>query len=91
MSHSNWLQNQTLACDLSSKTLYELKNKKKPNLAGIQEFRAVAYVNDLKAGKLNARAKPGHFIGYDSKSKGYRIHWPKKRSIMVERNVVQQG
>ena len=29
----------------------------------------------------------GHFIGYDIESKGYRIYWPTKRTISVERNV----
>ena len=47
-----------------------------------------AYVKDLTAGKLDARAKKGHFVGYDSKSKGYRIYWPEKRLITVERNIV---
>jgi Reverse transcriptase (RNA-dependent DNA polymerase) len=65
-----------------------MKNKRKPNLAGIQEFGVAAYVKDLKAGKLDARAKKGQFIGYDSESKRYRIYWPEKRSVTVERNVV---
>src|SRR6202040_839207 len=30
----------------------------------------------------------GHFVGYDSESKGYRIYWPTKWSVSVERNVV---
>ena len=63
-------------------------HKKKPYLAGIQEFGATAYVKDLKAGKLDAHAKVGWFVGYDSKSKGFRIYWPGKRSVMVEHNVV---
>ena len=60
-------------------------HKKKPNLHGIQEFGAAAYVKDLNTGKLDARAKKGHFVGYNSKSKGYRIYWPEKRSITVKR------
>ena len=55
---------------------------------GIHEFRAAAYMKDLVAGKLDARAKKGHFVGYDSESKGYQIHWPEKCLIMVKRNVV---
>jgi hypothetical protein len=30
----------------------------------------------------------GRFVRYDSESKGYRIYWPGKRSVSVERNVV---
>ena len=80
--------NRTPAQALDGKTPYEMKNKKKPHLAGIQEFGVAAYVRDLKAGKLDARAKAGRFVGYDSESKGYRIYWPGKRSITVERNIV---
>jgi hypothetical protein len=65
-----------------------MKNKRKPNLAGIQEFGVAAYVKDLKAGKLDAQAKKGRFVGYDSESKKYRIYWPEKRSVTVERNVI---
>ena len=43
---------------------------------------------DLNAGKLDPRARVCHFVGYDSESKGYRIYWPQKKSISVERDVV---
>lgn len=42
-------------------------------LGNIQEFGAAAYVKDPKAGKLDARAKVGRFVGYDMESKGFRI------------------
>ena len=45
-------------------------------------------MKDLKAGKLDTRAKEGQFAGYDSESKGYRIYWPEKRLITVKHNVV---
>ena len=35
---------------LEGKTPYEMINKRKPHLGGIQEFGAAAYVKDLKAG-----------------------------------------
>ena len=65
-----------------------MKNRKKPYLGGIQEFRVAAYVKDLKAKKLDPWAKMGRFVGYDSESKGYWIYWPGKCSVTVERNVV---
>ena len=88
MKHSTWLQDQTPARALNGKTPYEMGNNKKPHLGGIQEFGAAAYAKDLAAGKLDTRAKKGRFVGYDSESKGYRIYWPEKRSITVERNMV---
>jgi hypothetical protein len=88
MKHTTWLQNRTPARALDGKTPYEMRHKKKPYLGGIQEFGVAAYVKDLKAGKLDSRAQVGRFVGYDSESKGYRIYWPGKRSVTVERNVV---
>jgi len=87
--HSNWLQNRTPAGAIKGKTPYEMKNNKKPHLAGIQEFSAAAYMKDLKAGKLDARAQVGRFVGYDLESKGYYmtsplflvIHWLRGRGI----------
>ena len=87
MKHATWLQNRSPASALDGKTLYEMVHNKKPHLAGIQEFGAAAYVKDLKAGKLDAHAQLGRFVGYDSESKGYRIYWPGKRSISVKCNV----
>ena len=88
INHSTWLQNRTLAHAISRKTLHKMRNNRKQNLAGIQEFGAAAYIKDLKAGKLDARVKVGCFISYGSESKGYWIYWPGKMSITVERNVV---
>ena len=88
MKHATWLQNRTPAPAIDGKTLYKMQHKKKPHLAGIQEFGVATYVKDLKAGKLDARAKVGQFVGYNSESKGYWIYWPQKRSITVECNVV---
>ena len=59
MNHSTWLQNQMPAGANNRKSPYEVKNHKRPNLAGIQEFGATAYVKDLKASKLDIRAKKG--------------------------------
>ena len=53
MRHSAWLQDRTPARANNGKTPYEMGNGKKPNLVGIQEFGAAAYVKDLKAGKLD--------------------------------------
>jgi hypothetical protein len=86
--HFSWLGNRTPTKALKDKTPYEFVKKRKPNLIGLQEFGTAAYVKKLGAGKLEERAKVGRFVGYDSESKGYRIYWPDKRTVSVERNVV---
>ena len=59
MQHATWLQNRTPVQALDRKTPYEMIHKRVPNLAGIQEFGAAAYVKDLKTGKLDACAQVG--------------------------------
>ena len=88
MQHTTWLQNRMPDCALNGKTPFEMKLKRKPNLSNVHEFGAAAYVKDLKARKLDLRVIVGCFVGYDLESKGYRIYWPTKRTITVERNVV---
>jgi hypothetical protein len=88
MRHGSWIRKRVPHKALKNKTPYEVIKKVKPNLTGIQEFGTAAYVKNNAAGKLQPRARVGRFVGYDSESKGYRIYWPDKRTISVERNVV---
>ena len=78
MKHATWIQDRTPARTNAGKSPYEMRHKKKPHLAGIQEFGAAAYVKDLKARKLNSHAKVSQFVGYNLESKGYQIYWPQK-------------
>ena len=88
MKHVEWIKERSPHSALDGKTPYEMKHKKKPHLSGIHEFGVAAYVKDLKAGKLDACAQLGQFVGYDSESKAYCIYWLTKRTISIERNVV---
>jgi len=88
MEHSAWLRNRTPTHALDGKTPYEARKGKKPHLAGLQEFGAAAYVKDNNAGKLDSRARVGRFVGYDTESKGFRIYFPERRIVSIERNVV---
>jgi hypothetical protein len=44
-------------------------------------------VKRLDVGKLEPRAEECHFMGIDDKSKEYRIYWPGKNRVSVERDV----
>jgi hypothetical protein len=68
-------------------TPFEFVHKAKPNIKDLHEFGATVYVKDLTAGKLDVQAKIRKFMGYDDESKGYRIYWPEKRSVGIEREV----
>lgn len=84
---ANYLQNRlpTKACE---KTPYELWSGRKPSLAHIKQFgcTAYAYVHKQNRRKLDQRATQGTFVGYDQRSKGYRIYTGENR-ITISRSV----
>lgn len=44
------------------------------------------WVKCLDVGKLEPRAEEGRFVGIDSESKGYRVYWPGKNRVSIERD-----
>ena len=71
MKHVMWIQDRTPTHANAGKSPYEMRHKRKPHLAGIQEFGAAAYVKDLKAVKLDSCAKVSQFVSYNLELKGY--------------------
>ena len=68
-------------------TPLEKATGRKLNLNCVLVFGTVVWVKVKDAGKLEPQAVEGHFVGYDEKSKGYRIYYPKRRTVIVERDV----
>jgi hypothetical protein len=65
MSHTIWIKNCTPTCVLDGKSPYEVHFGKKPNLSQLVPFGTRAWVKLVDAGKLDRRAKPGYFVGFD--------------------------
>ena len=61
--------------------------EEKPNLAGLLEWGSWIWVKKLNIRKLEPRALEAVFVGYDDESKGYRVYWPSKRHVSIERDV----
>ena len=84
MKHVAWIKNRSPYSSLNGISSYKMKHKKVPHLGnihefGTHEFGTVAYVKNLKPGKLDAHAKLGQFMGYDLESKGFCIYLPNKQ------------
>src|SRR5258708_7852943 len=60
---------------------------KKPDLSMVHECGCVVYVKRRVAGKLEPKAEDTRFVVLDDKAKGYRIYWPTKHRVTVERDV----
>lgn len=82
-----YLQNR-LPTKSTEKTPYELWNGHKPNLSHLKVFgcKAYVYVHKQKRRKFDEKATEGIFVGYDLRSKGYRI-CVDGRKIIVSRTV----
>ena len=72
----------------AEKTPYELWNGHKPNLSHLRVFgcKAYVYVHKQKRRKFDEKAIEGIFVGYDLRSKGYRIYTG-GRKVIVSRTV----
>jgi hypothetical protein len=86
--HAAWLCAQILSCALPGCTTpIERATGQKPNLKKVLVFGAVVWMKVKDAGKLDSQAVEAHFVGYDEESKGYRLYFPKRRAVVVERDV----
>ena len=81
---ATYLQNH-LPTKIIYKTTYELWNNCKPKLFHIKVSgcKAFVYVNRHKRSKLDNKAVEGIFIGYDNRSKGYRIYTEDNNVMIV--------
>ncbi|KIJ04663.1 hypothetical protein PAXINDRAFT_41474, partial [Paxillus involutus ATCC 200175] len=64
-----------------------LRNRLPSHLSQAHEFGCKVYVRIQDVGKLEARAEEAAFVGVDEESKGFRVYWPKRHRVSVERNV----
>ena len=58
----------------------------KPDLSVVRPWGCKMWVKHLDIGKLEPWAEECRFVGIDSESKGYRVYWPGKNRVGVERD-----
>ena len=86
--HNVWLHNRALTCGLAElKTPHKVATGDKPDLSQLCEWGTTVWIKQLDAGKLDLRAEEACFVGYNDESKGFRIYWPKKHKISIERDM----
>ena len=83
-----WIRNRvpTRALD-DLKTPFEKATGNKPNLSTVHPWGCKVWVKRLDVGKLEPRAEECRFVGIDNESKGYRVYWPGKNRVGIERDV----
>ncbi|GJR15369.1 retrovirus-related pol polyprotein from transposon TNT 1-94, partial [Tanacetum coccineum] len=75
---------------LENKTPQEAWSGRKPIVAHFKVFGSVAYghIPDQRRTKLDDKSKKFVFIGYDEKTKGYKLMDPINKKVMVNRDVI---
>src|SRR5262245_33188369 len=87
-NHTKWIKNRAPTRALDGSTPFQARFGKTPDLSELVPFGTRAWVKIHSAGKLEPRARLGYFVGYDDTSTGYKIYYPERRTVGVEREVV---
>jgi hypothetical protein len=85
--HVVWLMNRMSTKAVSGKTPYKAAFGKRPDLKHVREWGERVWVRIESGDKLGGRVSEGRWLGIDERSKGYRIYWPERQTVTVERNV----
>ena len=89
VSTANFIRNRCPTKSLDGQTPYEVWNGRAPNVGFFKEFGSHVIILDRTPGKwkIEERGKKGIFLGYDDKSKGFRIWIPEEKIVQVTRDV----
>src|SRR6202522_300616 len=88
VNHHVWIRNRVPTRALKvPKTPLEMATNCKPDLSGAYPWGCKVWVKRLDVGKLEPRAEECRFVGIDSESKGFRVYWPGKNRVVIERDV----
>ena len=90
MRHSTYLINRVATRTLKDVSPYECFKKKKPNVGHLRVFGCVCYTkkNTPHLKKLDDRSRELVHLGVEPGSKAYRLYDPKKRRIVICRDVI---
>jgi hypothetical protein len=75
---------------LEGMTPFEAWHGWKPDVSFLRTFGCVGHVKEMRPGlaKLADRSTPMVFLGYEARSKVYRLYDPRARRVCISRDVV---
>jgi hypothetical protein len=85
-----YLLNRAPTRSLQGRTPYEAWHDRKPKVHHLRTFGCVAHVKKIGPGvsKLTDRSVPMVFIGYETRTKGYRLYDPVAKKLHISRDVI---
>ncbi len=85
--HAAWLRNRTTSKNTPGSTPHERGTGQKPNLSNLPCFGVTCWMHQENVGKLDPKSKPARWVGYELQSKGHKVYWPDRHTVLVERNI----
>jgi hypothetical protein len=84
-----YVQNRCPHASLEDKTPQEAWSGRNPTVSHFRIFDSMAYahVPDQQRTKLEDKSKKFVFIGYDEKTKGFKLLGPINKKVMISRDV----
>ena len=84
-----FLPNRLPTKAVQKKTPFEAWHTNKPKLINLKTFGCLclSYIHQVKRDKLDKKAEPGIFVGYNLIAKAYRIYLPHHNKIIVSMDV----
>ena len=84
-----YVQNRYPHVKLDDQTPQEAWSGQKPTVSHLKVFSTVAYahVPDQRRTKLEDKSQKYIFIGYDEKTKGYKLFDPISKKVIVSRDI----
>lgn len=84
-----YLLNRCMTKALTNKTPFEAWHGRKPAVSHLKVFGCVVYARilDEKRSKLDDKSRRCVFVGYDSKTKGYKLYNPRNEKLFISRDV----
>ena len=87
LMHATWLNNWMSTKALMSVTPFEALTRTKPNLSKHHEWGQKIFIHDMVNPKLGSWAKDRCCVGFDPKSKGSRVYWADKTTVVTEQSI----
>ncbi len=87
LKHATWLKNRMATRALDNITPFQVLFGTPPDLSRLHGWGNTVWVHENTGNKLDARAKEGHWVGFDTESRGHHVYFKTSCSVHTERNV----
>jgi len=89
VDYAIYLSNRCPTINLNDMTPKEAWSRRKLNVSHLKVFGSIGYVHedDQVRTKLDGKSKKMIFVGYNQKSKGYKLYNPNEGKMVISRDV----